>query len=357
MNNPVIILFVRKTKLPVQFIIVCALLTGCFIFSHAQQAPRFSQYLMNEFLINPSVAGYDGRTTLNLAARKEWLGFSDEINTPETYALSFQTRLLKNPSQITSNKHGNKLKKQSKGRVGLGASLYTDVNGALRRTGFQFTYAYHIFSSNAQFSMGLTGSVIQLRFQTDEMLFRNSANEVMLIVAQSPAWMPDFGFGINYMRQDFHLGASVAQIFQSPFIFGNSDIEYNVTDLGQRRQYYFLGAMRKSFRRNPRWEYEPSFLLKLYDLFNFSSGLNGPGSQLDASIKLLYDRKYWFGVSYRTKFDFVVLGGLKYKKLYLCYSFDYGTSEILKTTYGSHEISISTKFGDSQRRYRWLERY
>jgi len=40
----------------------------------AQQLPRYSQYIMNEFLINPAVAGVDGRTCIDLSARKEWLG-------------------------------------------------------------------------------------------------------------------------------------------------------------------------------------------------------------------------------------------------------------------------------------------
>jgi type IX secretion system PorP/SprF family membrane protein len=349
-----------KFHIPVKFLfIIATIITGLCINSlYAQQSPQFSQYTMNEFLINPAVAGVDGRTILSMTARKDWVGFSDGINTPQTYAISFQSRILKSQYNISSNKGGgNKLKKQSKGRVGLGASLYTDVNGAIRRTGMQFTYTYHIYSQNSQFSMGLTGSVIQLRFQTNELTFRNNDNEIMLVVADDPAWMPDFGFGINYMTHEFHFGASVEQILETPYILGNSNIDYSTTNLGQKRHYFFIGAMRKSFTGNAKWEYEPSFLLRLYDLFDFSSGYYFPGSQLDISMKLFYDRKYWFGASYRTKFDFVVMGGLKYKKIYFTYSFDYGTNEILKSSYGSHEISISTKFGDSQRRYRWMERY
>ncbi len=348
---------IKKTPFDTILVYVVLAYIICIVPLNAQQSPRFSQYNMNEFLINPSVAGADGRTILSMTARKEWMGFSDGINTPQTYALSFQTRLLKNSSDVTPKKRGNKLKRQSKGRVGLGASLYTDVNGALRRTGFQFTYTYHIYSKNNQFSMGLTGSVIQLRFQTNELVFRNNKDEIMLSVVENPAWMPDFGFGINYMTREFHIGASVEQLFETPFIFGNADVEYASTSLGQKRHYYFIGALRKSFPGNHRWEYEPSYLLKLYDLFDFSSGYNGPGSQLDLTLKIFYDRKYWFGASYRTKFDFVLMGGLKYKKLYLSYSFDYGTNEVLKSTYGSHEVSISSKFGDTRRRFRWMERY
>ena len=110
---------------------------------------------MNEFLINPSVAGYDGRTTLNIAARKELLGFSRK--TPETYSFSAQTRILKKPFDIKSGFFRKTLfKPSSKGRVGVGISFLNDVNTAIHKTGLQFTYAYHIFILNSQLSFGLS---------------------------------------------------------------------------------------------------------------------------------------------------------------------------------------------------------
>jgi hypothetical protein len=59
----------------------------------AQQVPMYSQYIMNGFLVNPSIAGRDGYTTVNLTVREQWVGMQDA---PSTYAASFQTRLLRN---------------------------------------------------------------------------------------------------------------------------------------------------------------------------------------------------------------------------------------------------------------------
>jgi type IX secretion system PorP/SprF family membrane protein len=313
--------------------------------------------MMNEFIINPAVAGVDGRTTYNFAARKEWLGMTN-LKTPTTFAISAQTRLLKQSAQIKSAKGGNNKRiNKRKGRVGLGASLYSDGYGALNRTGIQLAYSYHITSDNRQFSFGLTGSIIQLKFYKENMEFVNNEDEIMLNVAESPAWMPDFSAGFNFTSNGYHLGASVSQILQSPFVFGNSDINYRSLELGQKRNYYFMGAVTKPFPNNGDWEYEPSFLFKMYDLFNFKSGNYTPGSQLDASVKFYYMRKYWFGASYRTMLDYAVMGGLKFNNIYFSYSFDHGTNELLKNSYGSHEIAISIKFGDTIRRYRYLDRY
>lgn len=334
-------------------LLYCILSMGISLY--AQQMPRFSQYIINEFIINPSVAGADGRTAINLAARKEWVGFSQ--NTPETFSLSAQTRILKSPVNVMRKKAGNKVR-GSKGRVGIGANIFTDKNGAIKRTGFQATYAYHITKENSQYSFGLTGSLFQLKFNSADLVFKNEDSEIMTGMINNSVWTPDFGIGFNYLTRNFHVGASVAQIFQSPVTLNNSGVNFNSSANGYKRNYFVIAAFHKEFKNNPHWEYEPSILLKMYDLFNFKGNYNGPGSQIDISWKLFYLNKYWFGLSVRTTADFIVMGGFKTNNdIYFSYAFDYGTSNLSINSFGSHEITISSKFGDSARRYRWIERY
>jgi len=115
-----------------------------FIFGTAvaQQVPMYSQYIMNGFLVNPSFAGRDGYTTVNLTVREQWVGMA---GSPSTYAASFQTRILKNSyiSKSTSVRK-NIVKPTKGGRVGVGGYLFNDNNGIMRRTGGQVAYAYHI---------------------------------------------------------------------------------------------------------------------------------------------------------------------------------------------------------------------
>src|SRR5512133_689973 len=121
-----------------------------FIFGTAlaQQVPMYSQYIMNGFLINPSFAGRDGYTTVNLTVREQWVGMA---GAPSTYAASIQTRLLKNSYISKSTSVKKKVIKPTKGgKVGFGGYLFNDNNGIMRRTGAQVAYAYHI-------GMGQTG--------------------------------------------------------------------------------------------------------------------------------------------------------------------------------------------------------
>ena len=73
-------------------ILLAIVLSFIFGTAVAQQVPMYSQYIMNGFLINPSFAGRDGYTTVNLTVREQWVGMA---GAPSTYAASFQTRLLR----------------------------------------------------------------------------------------------------------------------------------------------------------------------------------------------------------------------------------------------------------------------
>jgi hypothetical protein len=96
------------------------------------------------------------------------------------------------------------------------------------------------------------------------------------------------------------------------------------------------------------WEVEPSTLV----LFNEKMQI-----QADLSIKAYYDRKYWFGVSGRTSGDVIIMAGARFRNYYFGYSFDYGFNGLSRYSFGSHEICLSAKFGDTARKYRWLDRY
>ena len=58
----------------------------------AQQQPLYSQYMLDAYLVNPAVAGAEGVTAINLTARQQWAGYAES---PKTFALSAQTRILK----------------------------------------------------------------------------------------------------------------------------------------------------------------------------------------------------------------------------------------------------------------------
>ena len=155
-------------------ILLLAALSFFFETSLAQQVPMYSQYIMNGFLINPSFAGRDGYTTINLTVREQWVGLDQA---PGTYAASFQTRILKNSFISRSTAVRKKTIMPTKGgNVGIGGYVFNDENGIMRRTGFQAAYAYHITMGNTgsypnNLSFGLALTAYQFAINTESPMF------------------------------------------------------------------------------------------------------------------------------------------------------------------------------------------
>lgn len=326
--------------------IISATLFLCLGSGFSQQLPVYSQYVLNEFLINPSVAGIDGMTTVNFSGRKQWIGIQ---NTPETYSACVSTRILKSPFSI----HRRKMRKSSKGRVGLGAAFVSDRNGAVGRTNFRIIYAYHIFFRDNQLSFGLEANTTQFQIDRSLIEFRDpDAPEVENMLDRS-TYIPDAAVGINYSTPMAHIGFSANQLFQANIKIGNYRIRD--TKLIHTRHYNLYGFHRIKLQKE-QWELEPSILYSTNFRFSKNSSYK-PYHRLDISSRIIYNKEYWAGLSFRTSRELILLLGLKVKRLYFGYSFDYGFNQFSRLSWGSHEVYIAIKFGDSIRRYRWFERY
>jgi len=310
----------------------------------AQQVPTYSQYVMNGFLINPSFAGNDGYTSLNLTAREQWVGIQ---GAPSTYAVSFQTRILKNSYIQKSTNVRKKLVKPTRGgRVGLGGYIFNDRNGIISRTGFEAAYAYHIPMRNSnQLSFGLAATGYQFAVDLDGAVITDLDDE-FLNNYDRVVFIPDFNFGASFTNRNFYVGFAATQLFRGSLMLGNSSNNPN-TELGH---FYLSGGVRIPLTANEDWVIEPSALMKSSDMF-FKA------FQADLTARVYFKQDYWAGISYRTQDAMVLLLGMTYDRYYFAYAFDYALSDIRQYSFGSHELSFAVKFGDNARRYRWLNRY
>jgi len=334
-------LVINRRKLWLVIALIC-----CEVVIMAQQLPRFSQYYSNEFLINPAVAGCDGRTVINLGARKQWIGFSQ--NTPSSYIISIQGRLLKTGYSLKPGQRGNStFRKAGKGRVGLGAIVYRDENGAVERTGGQFSYAYHLFIRNSQLSFGLTGNLFQYRINPELARLKNPEIDPLYGLIGKSTLVPDAGIGINYMTGKWHAGMAISQVFQSKLKIGNAADFQGTEEIRLLRHYSILADYRFNLS-NPDWNVEPSTIILLNEMFRV---------QADFTMKAYYKNQYWFGISGRSSGDIIAMAGVRFRNYYFGYSYDYGFNGISRYSFGSHEVCLSAKFGDTARKYRWLDRY
>ncbi|MES2680659.1 MAG: type IX secretion system membrane protein PorP/SprF [Bacteroidota bacterium] len=279
----------------------------------SQQLPQYSQYMLNELAINPAVSGKDEFTDMRTNVRHQWVGITDA---PRTYMLS-----VHGPIQ---NKN-----------MGLGVNLYTDIVGPTRRTGLNFSYAYHLkLEDEMRLSMGVSAGMIQWGIDGSKITLREEGDQNLLNTYQT-TMVPDFGAGVYFHKKDeFYVGFAVPQLYQAPIaLYSGAGKNSKLVS-----QLNFNGAYK--FELNDDFKIEPSFLLK-YE--------KPAPPKIDLGARCIYQEQIWLGASYRHRDAVSILVGYLYKNyLMIGYSYDVSTTSVRKYSSGTHEIMMGIRFSKKQ---------
>jgi type IX secretion system PorP/SprF family membrane protein len=312
---------------------------------YAQQVPMYSQYMMNGFLVNPSFAGRDGYTTVNLTVREQWVGMA---GSPSTYAASFQTRILKNSFISKSTAVRKKIVKPTRGgKVGLGGYIFNDNNGIMKRTGLQAVYAYHIPMGTTggipnDLSFGLALTAYQFAINTNGLIY--NPDDPLLNNYDRSVFIPDFNFGTSFTTTKYYVGFAMTNLLRGSLMFANAD----TTRRFEQGNYFITAGVKIPL--SSEFVLEPSTFIKASDMLMKSI-------QADLTARVYYKEDYWAGISYRTNDAIIALLGLKYDRFYFSYAFDFTLTDLRTQSFGTHEFSFAVKFGESARRYRWINAY
>ena len=145
------------------------------------------------------------------------------------------------------------------------------------------------------------------------------------------------------MNAKYSFGFSAEQLFEASAKIGS----YAYKNFQMSRHYYLFGSY--DFSSGTYNIIQPSFLIMMSEL--------QLKPQADIGVTYIYSQDFWAGLAYRTSGALIANVGVKYQNMYFGYAFDFTLQEIQRLTYGTHEITIALKFGDSARKYRWLDRY
>jgi type IX secretion system PorP/SprF family membrane protein len=306
-----------------------------------QQLPIYSQYLYNKFLINPAVAGSDGYTSVSLTAREQWVGYN---GAPRTFSFSMQTRMLKKSYILKQTSVRRQIyRPRSDGKVGLGGYIFSDKNGLVQRTGFQGTYSYHMWlQKSTQLSLGLAVTGYHYKINEKEINFEDPNEPWLNNDLRRGMFAPDATFGVYLLNANYSLGFSADQLFEASVKIGS----YAYKNFRMKRHYYLFGSY--DFSSGVYNILQPSFLLMMSEQLK---------PQADIGVTYNLNQDFWAGLAYRTSGAIIANVGVKYQNIFIGYAFDFTLQEIQRVTYGTHEITFALKFGDTKRRYRWLDRY
>jgi type IX secretion system PorP/SprF family membrane protein len=274
----------------------------------AQQLPQYTQYMMNDFSLNPSIAGTQPYFEAKNDDRYQWVGITDA---PQTYMLTFDGPL--------TEKH-----------IGIGAYLYSDITGPTRRTGFTASYSYHMKLTDwLNASLGLSTGIQQFAVDGSQINLAEPGDPALTTNLES-VLVPDIGFGFYLYGDNFYFGASVPQIVETHLqLTSFSDAE------SQLATHYFATAGYK-YTINSKFAVQPTLV------FQYVSPVP---PMLDIGVRGIYLNKAWLGIGYRTGDAAYALIGYTYQEnLTFGYSYDYPVTDIRKYTFGTNEIFIAIRF-------------
>lgn len=313
----------------------------------AQQKPHYTQYILNNYIINPALTGIENYTDVKLSHRHQWVGFQDA---PVTTYFTIHKPLGKQDDRTTAtsfempgeNPRGKSYWQDYTAAAphhGIGMQIINDRTGPLNRFSAYATYAYHLgISPRTSIAAGFGAGVSNLSINSSKLDFvYTTVDPAVYTSNEINNLRPDFNAGVWVYSSDYFLGLAAQQIIPSKIDFSNNTL---TKQQGKFVPHLFLTAGYR-FLLNDDFNIIPSTLVKYV-----SSTLNA-----DFNVKLQYRDLAWAGASYRIQDGFAGMLGLNVSNTFnVGYAYDYTTSKLNTFTKGTHEIIIGfligNKYGD-----------
>ena len=328
-------------------LILGACLIGSVLAVQAQQKPHYTQYILNNYIINPALTGIENYTDIKLSHRHQWVGIQDA---PVTTYFTIHKAIGKQDDRTSAtsfsmpgeNPRGRSYWEDYTAAAphhGVGLQVINDRTGPLNRFSAYATYAYHLgISARTSIAAGFGAGVSNLSLSSNKLDFvYTTVDPAVYNSKEINSLRPDFNAGVWIYSADYFLGLAAQQIIPSKIDFSNNTLK---EQQGKFVPHLFLTAGYR-FLLNDDFNVIPSTMVKYV-----SSTLNA-----DFNVKVQYQDLAWVGASYRLEDGFAGMIGLNVSNTFnVGYSYDYTTSKLNTFTKGTHEIIvgfiIGNKYGD-----------
>lgn len=331
--------------------LACLLCLGVLcLTTKAQQKPHYTQYVLNQYILNPALTGIENYVDVKISHRHQWVGLE---GAPVTTYITAHKPIGKEDYRTTAtsyrmqgeNPRGKSYWEEytaAEPHHGIGLQVINDRTGPLNRFGAYATYAYHLgISPRTSLAAGFGAGITNLSLNGNKLDFGpvTPVDPAVFTSGQINTLKPDFTAGLYLYSADFFVGLSAQQIIPQKVVF--TDNEVKRTEDGKIVPHLFATAGYR-FLVGEDFNLVPSVMVKY---------IRPVPVQADFNAKLQYRDVAWIGISGRTEDGFAAMLGLNVSNLLnIGYSYDYTTSNLNTVSRGTHEIMIGfligNKYGD-----------
>jgi type IX secretion system PorP/SprF family membrane protein len=278
-------------------ILLTILTGGLMICASAQQKPYFTQYILNNYILNPALTGIENYTDLKLSYRNQWTGID---GAPVTMYLSVHAPIGKSDYRTTATSFAMK-GENPRGKAyweeytapephsGVGLIVMSDKTGYITRNSAYLTYAYHrALSARTSISAGFLAGGSKISLDRSKIVWATlDPNDpgIGYNGAELKKVKPEIGAGIWVYGANYFMGGSVLNIVPGKVKFVDREGGYGGTYAPQ-----FLATAGIRLWLTDDITALPSVMLQFVQPFPI---------QAHGNIKLQYQDKVWVGASYR----------------------------------------------------------
>ncbi|MFN8255435.1 MAG: type IX secretion system membrane protein PorP/SprF [Bacteroidales bacterium] len=274
----------------------------------AQQDPLLTHIFFNKVFLNPAFAGLQEEICANVISRQQWVGFD---GAPKTNAFT-----LNSPVRVFGMSSG----------IGLG--LANDILGFEKNFAGNLNYSYiHSIGSGSLsggIQLGVYNKAIDGTFTAPDGI----DGDVIIPKSKEQSMAFDMGFGAAYLINNLYFGLSITHLLQPKFKFSTTEINY------LRRHYYIMSGYKMALSNSPI-ELEPNVLIA-YD---------GGSPQFTINMNMIYNKKFWGGVTYRTLDAMDLNVGIElFNGMKIGCAYGLNFSKLISTNSGSYEVMLGYCF-------------
>lgn len=339
---------------------ITLLLTGYVV--HAQQKPVYTQYVLNNYIINPAISGIENYTDLKLSYRKQWVGIE---GAPSTFYMTIHGPIGKKDYRTNAtsfavpgeNPRGRNYMEEYTAPAphhGVGLTVISDKTGYISRWGAYATYAYHKglnprTTLSAGFLVGMSSvSIDASKIEWGAASYTRQEDDAVGYLSGSISKMrPEVGAGLWLYGADYYVGVSVLNIVPAKAKFGADSSKY-----GSNFAPHFFATAGYKFFLNDDISMLPSVMVQYVKPIT---------PQIFTGVKLQYQDKVWIGSNFRFGDQlggFSAMAGLNISNtMNIGYAYDIAPNALSRYSRNTHEFMIGfllgNKYDDSCPRQNW----
>lgn len=332
-----------------KLIIIPAIL--CAWFLNAQQRPHYTQYILNNYILNPALTGIENYADVKLSMRDQWVGLNGAPKTMylsahgplgkkdyRTSATSFQV-----PGQNPRGRYYWENYTAAEPHHGIGLNIINDKTGSFNRFSANLSYAYHLgLNPTTNLSGGFSAGITNISLDRSKHDFSGTGDPFdpatgSSLSSQLNRIRPDLSFGLWLYSRNYFVGFSAQQIIPQKLAFVD---DAAILTKGRLVPHLFLTAGYR-FMIGEDVNAVPSLMVK------YVQNSSNNDFQPELNLKMQYRDLMWIGGSYRYEDGYAAMAGINVSNAFnVGYAYDFTTTALNTVSKGTHEIMIGFIIGN-----------